>query len=90
MIVYDHCKKCKHFSQYYTLKGFHLYPATGKCICLNRRHTYNLKLLEHCDYWEEKEDTFEQTKKNAEQAIYEINEKLHNILEVLELEKNKN
>ncbi|MCM1306420.1 MAG: hypothetical protein NC037_06500 [Bacteroides sp.] len=86
MSVYEHCKNCKYFLQFYTLHNFHFRLSRGTCACANlARHSS--KLLKHCEFWEQKENTPEQTKKDVIETIYEINEKLYEILEVLNLDK---
>ena len=86
MLLFDHCKNCKYYIQYYIQKDFHFRRANGMCFCPKRANRLT-KPLEICDYWEEKEITPEQTKKNVIQTIDEINKKLYEILEVLNLDK---
>ena len=84
MFDFTRCKNCKYYIQYYIQKGLHFRRANGMCDC-PKRANHLTKLLEVCDFWEEKEP--EQTKKNVIQTIDEINNKLYEILEVLNLEK---
>ena len=86
MLVFDHCKECKFFIQYYVRTGFHFRPVTGRCAC-KARPAHAGEPLKICDYWEPTENTPSQIKKNVAQTIYEINDKLSEILEVLNLYK---
>ena len=85
---FERCKSCKYYKQFYVLKNMHFRPYYGRCVHEKHTRRYSFEnLVENCAYWEDNGHTPEQTKTSVKEAIYEINEKLHNILEVLELDK---
>lgn len=88
-MIYEKCKTCKYFVQYYIKQGLHFRPIIERCRnenILKKTRRFN-NIIENCQYWEKAPDTNEKTKKSVEKAVSEINESLHEILEILNLDK---
>ena len=88
-MIFEKCNTCKYFVQYYKIMGLHFRPVTGRCINRNvtkKKRAFN-NLMENCEFWEENPNICACRKQRIRDTVYEINDSLHEIIEILNLDK---
>ena len=71
----------------YVLTGLHFRPIKGRCVHENHIRKLRDNLIDNCEDWEEAANVVETHKKQVEEIIFEINNRLYNILEVLNIDR---
>lgn len=84
------CLNCKYFVKYYAILDMRLQFAGGKCMheqIYNPRKRTNDVVVTDCKYWEtDTKNSFEKRKQRAETLLYDYNDKLTQIIQILNLE----
>lgn len=85
---FKRCKTCKYYKQFFILNNLHFIPFYGRCVHEERYKPHGSEnLVEDCNLWEQSEYMPERIKHDVVQTIDEINERLYEISEVLNLYK---
>ena len=81
------CKKCRYYIVHYIKEGSSLMPIDGHCINRKLRELHPRKpfrLWENCEYWEPMEIQIGERRNRIEQVLKGIEDRLHQIVMILE------
>lgn len=86
---FDRCKSCKFYIKHYILEGCGYREITGHCVnsSVPRKYQRCPIKFENCPFWQKNEDTPQRRQEIIRSVICNMNEKLSDILNILENDK---